>query len=139
VTGNPYALRANEVSGLASNKKVVALPSRMPELLGIVGIRGQIVPVYSLAALLGYAPEDRDRWLALCGQEERIGLAFSDFEGYLRVPLEKVYVAQQEGLTRWHVKHAVGTADLVRSVVSIASLVGTIKRRCAEISSSQER
>ena len=53
VAGDPYALRVGEISSLTNSRKTVALPSPVSELLGVAGIRGGFVPVYSLAALLG--------------------------------------------------------------------------------------
>ena len=140
VSGDPYAIRVGEISGLASDRKVVAFPSSIPELLGVAGIRGGLVSVYSLAALLGYTREaDQARWLVLCGTEEPVGLAFSDFEGYLRVPLTHVYATDQGNAARAHVKHVVRAAELVRAVVSIPDMVELIKRRCEKSRVSKEQ
>jgi chemotaxis signal transduction protein len=140
LAGSPYAIRVTEVTGLANNRKTVALPSPIPELLGVAGIRGGLVPVYSLAALLGYARDmSPARWLALCGNEDQVGLGFSDLEGYLRVPVAQMYAAGHENVTRGHVKDVVRTDGLIRAVVSIPSLVEMIQRRCGEsrVSSKQ--
>jgi chemotaxis signal transduction protein len=130
VSGDAFAIRLSEISGLATDRKIVAVPSPIPELLGVAAIRGRLVPVYSLAALLGYsAPAAQGRWLVLCGTEEPVGLAISDFEGYVRVPLSQVYAAEQKDGSA-HVKHVVRTADTVRDVVSIPHLIEIIQRRC---------
>jgi chemotaxis signal transduction protein len=140
VSGDPYAIRVSEISGLASDRKVVAFPSSIPELLGVASIRGGLVSVYSLAALLGYSREaDQARWLVLCGAEEPVGLAFSDLEGYLRVPLTQVYATDQRDAPRAHVKHVMRAADLVCAVVSIPDMVELIKRRCDKSRVSKER
>jgi chemotaxis signal transduction protein len=140
VARDPYAIKISEISGLANDKRTVAFPSPVPELLGVAGIRGGLVPVYSLAALLGYSQDEGEaRWLALCGSEEPVGLAFSNFEGYLRVPLTQVYAAKQKDATPAHVKYVLRTADMVRAVVSIPYLVEMIKRRCNESRVSKER
>ncbi len=133
LAGNPYAIRVTEITGLANDRKTVALPSPIPELLGVAGIRGGLVPIYSLAALLGYARDvAQARWLALCGNEDQIGLGFSNLEGYLRVPAAQVYAAPQENITRGHVKDVARVGDIVRAVLSIPSLVEMIQRRCGE-------
>jgi chemotaxis signal transduction protein len=130
VSGDRYAIRVSEISGLANDRKVVAFPSPISELLGVAGIRGGLVSVYSLALLLGYRREvDQARWIVLCGAEEPVGLAFSDLEGYLRVPLTQLYATDQRDAARVHVKHVVRTADLVCAVVSIPDLVELIKSR----------
>jgi purine-binding chemotaxis protein CheW len=140
VSGDPYAIRVSEISGLANDRKVVAFPSSIPELLGVAGIRGGLVSVYSLAALLGYGPEaDNPRWLILCQAEEPVGLAFSAFEGYIHVPATEVYATSQRGAARGHVKHVLRTADLVCSVVSIPDILELIKRRCDTSRPSKER
>ena len=130
VSGDAFAIRLSEISGLATDRKIVAFPSPLSELLGLAAIRGRLIPVYSLAALLGYTVNTgHGRWLALCGTEEPVGLALNDFEGYLRVPLTQVFPAEKkdEGL---HVKHVVHAADGVRDIVSIPLLIEVIQRRC---------
>ena len=140
VSGDPYAIRVGEISGLANDRKVVAFPCSIPELLGVAGIRGGLIPVYSLAALLGYSREaDQARWLVLCGAEEPVGLAFSAFEGYFRVPFTQVYATEQRDTARAHVKHLVRAADLVCAVVSIPDIVELIKSRCDKSRVSKER
>jgi chemotaxis signal transduction protein len=139
VSGDPYALRVSEISGLANDRKIVTFPSSIPELLGLAGIRGGLISVYSLAALLGYGREaDQARWLVLSRTEEPVGLAFSDFEGYLRVPLTQVYATEQREAARAHVKHVVRTADSVCGVVSIPDMVELIQSRCDNSRVSKE-
>jgi signal transduction histidine kinase len=101
VSQDAYAVRVNEISGLVTDRKVVPIPSPISELLGVAGVRGALVPVYSLAALLGYGAETGQvRWLALCGTEEPLALAFGGFEGYTQVPLGQLYSADQEDENR---------------------------------------
>jgi purine-binding chemotaxis protein CheW len=140
VSGNPYAIRVTEITGLANNRKTIAIPSPIPELLGVAGIRGGLVPIYSLAALLGYARDVAPaRWLALCGGEDQAGLGFSDLEGYLRVPAAQVYAASQENVTRGHVKDVARVDGLVRPVISIPSLMEMIRRRCRDNRASSKQ
>ncbi len=55
IQGERYAIRVSGISGLAVPKgKVLPVPSSVPELLGLTGIRGTVVPVFSLAWLLGF-------------------------------------------------------------------------------------
>ena len=130
VSGDAFAIRLGEISGLATDRKTIAFPSPIPELLGVAAIRSRLVPVFSLAALLGYsAPATPGRWLVLCATEEPVGLAINDFEGYLRVPLSRVYAAGQKDESL-RIKHVVRTDDMVRDVVSIPALLEIIQRRC---------
>lgn len=139
LAGDPYAIRVSQISALVADRKVVVLPSPVPELLGVAGIRGALVPVYGLAALIG---NDRDRsharWLALGGTDEPVGLAFSAFEGYLKVPSIQICPAGQNHAIREHVQDAVRTGDVVRAIINIPSVMETIKRRCGQGRVSQE-
>lgn len=140
VCRDAYAIRVGEISGLATDRKIVTYPTRIPELLGVAGIRGALVPVYSLAMLLGYNAEtERTRWFALCGVEDPVALVFSDFEGYIRVPLTQLYAAEQGDAARAHVQRVVCAADMVRAVVSISLIRKTIQGRCASDGVSKER
>jgi purine-binding chemotaxis protein CheW len=140
VARDAYAIRVSEISGLATGKKIVGFPSPIPELLGVAGIRGALVPVYSLAMLLGYNAEtQRTRWLALCGTEDPFALVFSDFEGYVRVSLTQLYAAEQKDVARTHVHYVVRATDMVRAVVSIPLIIKTIQRRCGNDGVSKER
>jgi chemotaxis signal transduction protein len=133
VSGDAFAIRLSEICGLATDRKIVAFPSPIAELLGIAAIRGRLVPVYSLAALLGYsAHASQGRWLILCGVEEPLGLVINDFEGQVRVPLGQIYTAAQEDAASTHVSHVVRTADMIRGLVSIPLIMETIQRRCGE-------
>lgn len=140
VSRDAYAIRVSEISGLATDRKIVAFPSLIPELLGVAGIRGVLVPVYSLAGLLGYGVETGQvRWLVLCGSEEPFALAFSDFEGYLQMPRTQLHPAQQKAVKRSHVTHVARAADMVRAVVSIPLLRETVQERCRKNSVPKER
>lgn len=140
VSGDAYAMRVAEVTSLCTDRKIVRLPSAMPELLGLAGIRGVVVPVYSLAALLGYqsGPEGV-RWLALCGIEEPIVFAFSGFEGYTRVLQSELYPAEKNDAVRTFVTHVVRTPEIVRAVLSIPLFRQAIQARCYRRSVSKEQ
>jgi chemotaxis signal transduction protein len=132
IGGDPYILRSREMSGLATGKKIAPLPSRRLELVGIVGIRGSLLPVYSLAALLGYgAHPASSRWLALSRGAEPVGLAFREFEGFLRVRKKDVHAAENANARR-HVREVARVGGLARPVVDIASALEVLKIRAGE-------
>lgn len=60
VAGEALALKTLHVTGLVRIGRILPIPSRIPELLGITGIRGTLVPVFDLAALLGFHPGERN-------------------------------------------------------------------------------
>ena len=96
----PYALRLDELTGIEALGRVVPLPGAPPACLGLRGLRGQLVPVFSLGALLG-RPSGRPAWLALGrgAAEAPVGLAFDRLEGARRVALAEL--APASGLGDW--------------------------------------
>ncbi len=130
VAGDPYALKVRQISGIVSSRKTIAVPSRVPELLGVAAVRGGFVSVYSLAALLGYAPaSDPVRMLVMCGSKEPVALALGDFEGYFRVSSRQIHTGEPTEPARGRVKQAVRVADTTRAVVDIPNLMELIERR----------
>jgi purine-binding chemotaxis protein CheW len=130
--GNPYALRTAELSAFTRAPRIVAVPSPIPELLGLCGIRGGVVPVYSLSALFSHRREDQERWCVLCGSEEPVAFAFSDFEGYVRAVQSQVYAARHEDGTSEHVTQVIRINEIIRPIVSLPSIVDLIKKRCGK-------
>jgi chemotaxis signal transduction protein len=88
VAGERFALRVSELAGLQPQQRIVPLPGARAGLLGLAGVRGRLVPVYSLASLLGYSSDalDETRWLAVVGSNEPIALAFAQFDGHRQPP-----------------------------------------------------
>ncbi len=141
VGGNPYALDPGEISGLQVDRAVVPVPGLLPEWLGLAAIRGGLVPVYSLAALLGYpqpAAATR-RWLALCGADQSFGLAFDEFERHLNLAPSQLAAADSTNTRTGHVGAVVQAEDLPRPVISIPSVAAEIARRCATVVVSKEK
>ena len=133
VAGDPYAFFLRDIAGMVTGRRVVPVPAVTPDLLGLTGIRGGIVPVFGLASILGYGPAPgAPRWMILCGAEEPIALAFSDFEGYLRLPTSALHADENFRATRQHVKYVnqvASTQGGVRAVISIPLIVETIRNR----------
>jgi len=133
VAGDPYAILLRDIAGMVSGCTVVPVPTVTPDLLGLVGIRGGIVPVFDLASILGYGPAPGlPRWMILCGAQEPIALAFSDFEGYLQLPASSLHADENLPAIRQHVKYVnqvASTQGGVRAVVSIPLAVETIRNR----------
>lgn len=97
VAGKPLAMEASQIAALAKVKRVVPLPSRIPELLGIAGIRGGMVPVFSLAALLEIESRSNPQWLALAKSDTAIALAFDALTGQVEVAASDIYPEEVEG------------------------------------------
>ena len=126
--GDAYAVRVREIAGLIADRKIVPLPTSEPAFLGIAGLRGGVVPVYSLAALLGRVPNaEMPRWMLLVGTGAPLGLAFDQFDGHVRVPHADVSsgggAATQESVR-------IGAAW--RGVIPVQALAATIRTRRPE-------
>jgi chemotaxis signal transduction protein len=130
VGSDPYALRVLEAAGLLQLKGVVPVPSRRTELLGVTGLRGAVVPVYSLSRLLGRGPEaEEPRWAVLCGAEDRVAVAFGSFEGHVEVAARELVSAAEGGAAREHVAHLANAGGALRPVLSLESILRAITRR----------
>lgn len=87
VGGDAYAMRLRDIGGIVARPTVMPVPAAAPGVLGIAGVRGEIVPVYRLADFLGYVDDpDQSAWMALCSGEQAVALCFSQLEGLLRLP-----------------------------------------------------
>lgn len=89
VAGRPCVLRLAETAGVFACPPLTPLPGPLPALSGVTTVRGAVVPVYDLAALLGDAPGDAPpRWLALVTGAPPLAVAFAQLDGHLRVPAD---------------------------------------------------
>jgi chemotaxis signal transduction protein len=125
--GDAFVLRVREVTGLAPARRIIALPGSAPAMLGLSGLRGHVVAVFSLSLLMGYRSET-PRWLAMCAGEgtEGVALAFGEFEGYLELPAADVRTTgpaepRREAATL--VREYVAAAGQLRGVIDLASVV----------------
>jgi purine-binding chemotaxis protein CheW len=123
----PYGLRLADVSGLFVDRKVTWLPSPVPELLGIAGLRGALLPVYDLGMMLGCPKSAAPRWL-LVAAGFAIGLAFDSFDGYLRVRPEAIVPEGRTESRERHVREILQTA-IARPIIHLPSILETIRSR----------
>ncbi len=127
-----YALPIREISGLAVlTEKIVPVPSRAPELLGLTGVRGIVVPVFDLAALLGLkSPREQVHWLVFCGERQSpIALAFDTMERMFEVASSEMIV-REEGHGHY-ISATLREGVTLRGLISISALVERIKMRGA--------
>ena len=90
VGGAPLAVRLGHLSGLHLMPRLVRLPGAPASVLGLAGLRGQLIAVHDLSALLGLQSGEPPRWLLLAGGARRVGLAAAGFEGQLRATSEQL-------------------------------------------------
>jgi chemotaxis signal transduction protein len=120
--GDRFALRARELAGIHAHKRIVPFPSDAPALLGLAAVRAALVPVFALAALLGYADDEPAKWIVVTAGPAPIGLAFARFDGSLRaLPADFLPVAAED-MARRHIVHTVRTGEGLRFVLSTSSI-----------------
>jgi purine-binding chemotaxis protein CheW len=128
VSGDRYALKLREVSAIAQRPVIVEVPSQAPGLLGIAGIRGNIVPVFRLATLLGYSISgDTLSWVIVCGSDDAMAFAFDGFDGY--VCAERSLLMASELQQRCYVEEFFAAPSGPRPVVALTQIVAAVRRR----------
>lgn len=120
-----FVLRADQIMGIARLPRIVPAPSRIQELMGIAGMRGTLVPVFSLAALLGLPRSGECAWLALVHPESPAGLAFDALGGQLVVGRAHLY--EDENPACRYVRQLVQIGDDVRPVIHVPSLMEALR------------
>jgi purine-binding chemotaxis protein CheW len=125
VGGDPYALRLAECAGLYADRPITPVPGPVPELLGLAGFRGALVPIYDLRALLGYPPGGVPRWIVALAGASSVGLAFDRFETFVRAPTEVFSASEEPG--RRFVTQVARVAGATRPVLHLPSILDAIK------------
>ena len=140
IGGDPYAVRLSEVAGLMNDKRVTGLPGSVPELLGLAGLRGTLLPIYDLRALLGYPQGAVPRWLfVIANANAPVGLAFDQFDGHLRVPRQARAGERSPDTRSPHVREVVLAAGLARPVIHIVSVLEAIETLVRQRRRSEDR
>jgi chemotaxis signal transduction protein len=129
IAGVMYAMRTSDISGLHADTVTTPLPSPVPQLIGLAGFRGGLMPVYDLAALLGFAPGP-GRWMAVDGSRS-VALRFSEFVDHFRVEASAI-VAQPSSGTR-HVHQIVRRGQSASPIIDIPSLIESMKLQVASL------
>jgi chemotaxis signal transduction protein len=127
---DPYALRLSEIAGLHAGLKIVPVPSPAAQLLGIVGMRGMMAPIYDLAALLGYPAVATPRWIAFARGRHAVGFGIENFESHLQVPDALLMQSEGEGagmvVAGQHLRGTVRVDGVLRPIIHMASMVAML-------------
>lgn len=122
-----YAVRIDELAEVQKACKVVPLPGARSEMIGLAGIRGRLVAVYSLAALLGDGDTKGWNWLAICGSQPSLALAFDELDAYVQAPKADLYPAAQVDGDRAHVGEVLRSGNATRVVISTSSILAMLR------------
>jgi chemotaxis signal transduction protein len=127
--GEPFVMRASHISGIARAKRIVSLPSRSPEVLGLAGIRGTLVPVFDLRGILRLKPcASTPSWLALVVDHVPIALGFDEFDGQVELSPANLY-ADESSTPRKHVQLLARIGSSVHPVIDIPSILEVIREK----------
>jgi purine-binding chemotaxis protein CheW len=126
-----FALKVSDLAALAHAQTVVPIPSTDAGLLGLAGLKGRMVAVYSLAAMIDSAAlnTEPEHWLALCRSEDRIALAFTAAEGTVIVPRSDLCPVSP-GAPR-HATDAVGEGASRLWLLNVQSIAAAIVEQTA--------
>jgi chemotaxis signal transduction protein len=141
VAEHDHALRLDQVSALHVDRKLVQTPGPRPELLGLVGVRGVVAPVYDLRRLLGYSAASAPRWLAVLRASAPLAVAFEQFERHLRVPQSDLVSADAGATSAAFVGGRVRSATKALPLIDLLAIFDdvTLRRRSAIPRPREER
>jgi purine-binding chemotaxis protein CheW len=129
IGAEPYAIRLADIRGLHADRRILPLPGPMRELLGVTGFRGQIVPVYQLATMLGLSGAAAPRWMVLALASAPLAFAFDAFETHICAAAHQL-IASGDSTER--PCEAVRTDAGVVPVLPLQELVERIERCTAQ-------
>jgi len=126
-----FALKVGELAGLARAQTVVPIPTADAGLLGLAGLKGRMVAVYSLAAQVGTPnlSAGAERWLVLCRSDKGIALAFTVAEGTLMVPSSDLCPVSAGAPP--HATDAVGSGASRLWLLNVSSIAAAIVQQTA--------
>jgi CheW-like domain len=115
VGASPQVLRLSQIAALSAGLKIAPVPSPVASLLGIVGVRGTMAPIYDLGVLLGYPHAANPRWTVFVRAPQTVGFAFESFESHLQVLASSV------------TGETVRAAGALRPIIDMPSVVAMLK------------
>ena len=86
VAGEHYALPVEQVLEVAEPGEIAAVPGSPPEVLGVRNLRGQVLPVITLATVLGLAESDPTRVVVVESGDLRAGLRVDEVLDIAQLP-----------------------------------------------------
>jgi purine-binding chemotaxis protein CheW len=126
IGSEPYAMRLSDIGGLHLVRTITALPGSVPALLGLVGLRGALIPVYDLGSMLGYSRAAAPRWFAVIA-DTQVAVGFEQFDAHVRVPSDAVApAARGSAATRPLVRESLHADGAVRPIIHLPSVLDAV-------------
>jgi chemotaxis signal transduction protein len=82
LAGEPHAIALADITSIHVDSRITSVPATDAALIGVIAVRGAIVPVYDLRALLGLATTRAARWVVIA---KGLAFAFDAFVGHVAV------------------------------------------------------
>ncbi|HEX2009632.1 MAG TPA: chemotaxis protein CheW [Roseateles sp.] len=118
LAGQPHALRLAELATLqALEGSPLPYPGAPPQLLGLIALRGKVLPLFDLQALLGLGPGQRPTWLVL-PRNAALALAFEHFDGHWRLPPSACVLSPQG--------HVLRCAEQQRPLIDLSRVIAQL-------------
>lgn len=125
VATHMFALRLSQVASLHRAPRAMRLPDSPPALLGLVGFRRTVYPLYDLSRLLGCTPGADARW-ALVTAARPLALAFARLGGHRRVAADPVTPAGSTASSAPHQRGVVRIDGSLHPIVDLDSVSDAI-------------
>jgi chemotaxis signal transduction protein len=123
VGDRPHAIRLADIAELVTGRPITPLTGPVPELLGIIGLRGTLLPAFDLPALLGEVDPAPRRWLVVTAAAPRLALAFSRMDGHVQVPAGAIARDSSTG------SEVVTIDGAMRPIIEVAALAARLGQR----------
>jgi len=134
IGGQPCAVRIGDIASLHAELRIVPLPSRAPELLGVAAIRAIVLPVYDLAGVLGMPGSAAARWIAV-HRDGQAGFAFERYDGHARTAEDSLKPAGK----RSHVAGQLVIGGQPRLVIDLGSVLAALEARFNQSGTAKEQ
>lgn len=123
--GEALAVPLNAMAGLTADRAVTPVPGSPPNLLGVAGLRGHLVPVYDLARIRKPGGARKTgRWMVLAAGAPAFAVAVDRVDCHLRVPRNAIAAPADGAATA-----VVHTADGPRPVVDLTAVRNQLTAR----------
>ena len=138
LTGREFAVRTAHITGIAKLKRIVPVPTGVPDLLGITAVHGALFPAYDLGTLLGLSAVGNEHpRILLANRETPVALVFDQFEGQVEIDRACIFDSDSSRSNQ-HLREIAKVAGAHRAVIDIPGIVEAIRNNAGIIGSAKE-